>query len=310
MLQSKVALLADYGDINQFYMDSIPLPLPGPGQVRLRVAGAAVNPVDIKTRKGFLKDWIPISFPAQLGCDVAGVVDAVGDGVTDLKPGDRVAGLCNPVQGGAYAQYVNTFAAALVKVPEALDLIDAAAAPTGALTGSQLIERAIAPKAGDRVLVLGAGGSTGRAAVFAAVDAGATVFAAIRPSSRQAVADLPLAGILDVEDVSSFERIDQFNALADTVGGATAEGLIKYIKPTGAIASIAVPGIELPAGSTQKLTQYVVQFDADRLAKFYVDLLRFNRNLPVAKRLPLDEVGEAHRLAEEGGLGGKIVLIP
>ncbi|WP_348683239.1 NADP-dependent oxidoreductase [uncultured Brevundimonas sp.] len=310
MPQTKVALLSDYGDLDTLSIDTVDLPPPGPGQVRVRVAGAAVNPVDIKTRKGLLRDWFNLAFPAQLGNDLAGVVEAVGEGVAKLQIGDRVAGLVDPAQGGAYAERANVYEAALVKVPDNLDLIDAAAAPTGALTGTQLIERAIRPKPGDRILVTGASGSTGRAAVFAALDAGAIVFAGVRASGVTAVADLPVASVVVLEDQSSLETMGLLDAIADTIGGETTEGLFMYVKPEGKVVSIAVPGPNPPIGSTQSYSPYVVTFDGERLERFFTDLDRLGRVMPVARRLPLEDVREAHRLMEVGGLNGKIVLVP
>ncbi|WP_122523233.1 NADP-dependent oxidoreductase [Pannonibacter phragmitetus] len=310
MTQARVALFSDYGDIDKLYINTLELPEPGPGQVRVRVAGAAVNPVDVKTRKGYLKDWFTPTFPAQLGNDLSGTVEAVGEGVASLKVGDKVVGNVDAAQGGAYADRVNAYEAALVKVPDGIDLIDASAVPTGALTGVQLIERAIGAKPGDRILVTGAGGSTGRAAVFAALDAGAVVFGGVRTSSLDAVADLPVAGVVNLEDGSGLEKIGVLDAVADTVGGAVAEDLSRYVKPDGTVASIGFPAPVAPEGSSQRFVHHIVEFDGERLSRFLADLVRLNRTMPVAKRLPLEQVGEAHRLLEAGGVGGKIVLVP
>lgn len=112
------ALLDAYGDPHVFRIASVPEPVPGPGEIRVKVAGAAVNPVDVKSRRGFLKEWIPLSFPAQIGGDVAGTVDAVGEGVTSFAVGDRVRGLINPFAHGGYAEQISFLCDAVTHVPE------------------------------------------------------------------------------------------------------------------------------------------------------------------------------------------------
>jgi len=306
----RAALLHGYGDAAQFRLEDVPLPQPGPGQIRLRVAAAAVNPVDIKARRGELQAWMPLSFPARLGGDVSGIVEAVGAGVTALRTGDRVMGMINPLADGAYAQQLVAPAAAFVRVPEGLDLVDAAALPTGVLTGTQLVERGIRPLPGMRGLVTGAAGSSGRAALFAALDAGAEVWAGIRGAAPPSLAELPLAGLVDLSDAVAVAATGPFDFLADTVGGALAEALFARVRPQGRVASTAFPPPEPPAGSTQRYSALVVRFDGPRLERFARELLSRGRQMPVALRLPLAQVAEAHRRMEQGGVGGKILLLP
>jgi NADPH:quinone reductase-like Zn-dependent oxidoreductase len=304
------AELLDFGGQEQFRIARVPEPSPGPGEIRVRVAGAAVNPVDVKARLGLLNAWMPLAFPARLGGDVAGIVDAVGEGVTGFRIGDRVMGMVNPMANGAYAEKVAFHAAAFAHAPDGLDLIRAAALPTGVLTGTQLVERGIRPRADESILITGAGGSTGRAAVFAALDAGAVVYAGIRESSRDAVKDLPVAGVIDLSDAAALAALGPFDHMADTVGGAVAERLFAHIRPYGIVASIAVPPPNPPALSTQRFVSLVVSFDAPRLERFARELSAKNRSMPVAHILPLSDVALAHRLMEQGGVGGKIVLTP
>src|SRR5581483_8009613 len=150
----RAALLHGYGSADLFRMATVPEPVPGPGQIRVRVAGAGVNPVDIKARREELP-WLPLTFPARLGGDVAGIVDAIGEGVTDFKIGDRVMGMLNPTIDGAYAEKTVFHAERFAHVPADLDLIDAAALPIGVLTGVQLIEHCLGNIAGKKILVTG-----------------------------------------------------------------------------------------------------------------------------------------------------------
>jgi NADPH:quinone reductase-like Zn-dependent oxidoreductase len=306
----KAANLHAYGDPTSFRIDEVPEPPVGPGQLRVKVAGAGVNPADVKMRKGWLKDFMPLDLPARIGSDVAGVVEAVGAGVTAFKPGDRVMGMISPMGQGAYGEKVVFDAAAFVRVPEGFDLVNAAALPTGVLTGVQLVEKGIAPRAGDVGLVLGAAGSTGRAAVLAAVDAGAKVYAVVRAAARGAIKDLPVAGVVDAEDAAALRALGPLDFLADTVGGETAERLFAYLKPEARVASIAFPPPNPPVGSTQRFSSLIVSFDGPRLERFTRDLIEKKRSMPVAHRIPLAEVVRAHELMDKGNVGGKIVLVP
>jgi NADPH:quinone reductase-like Zn-dependent oxidoreductase len=306
----KAAELTDYGNPDRFRIVEVAEPVPGPGEIRVTIAAAAVNPVDVKLRRGYLKEWMPLVFPARIGGDVAGTVDAVGAGVTEFSVGDRVMGMINPMANGAYAQKVVFAAASFAIVPGAVELVDAAALPTGALTGTQLVERAIHPAARSKGLVTGAAGSVGRAAVFAALDAGATVFAGVRGSASDACRDLPVAGVIDLADQTALAAAGPFDFVADTVGGTVAESLFAHVKADGIVASIAVPPPNPPVGSTQRFVSLIVSFDRPRLEQFARELATRNRRMPIAHRLPLAEVARAHELMERGGVGGKILLIP
>jgi NADPH:quinone reductase-like Zn-dependent oxidoreductase len=303
------AMIHGFGGPEQFRIETVAEPIPGPGEIRVRVAGAALNPVDVKARRGDLKDWLPMTFPARLGGDVAGTVDAVGEGVTGFAVGDRVMGMVNPMADGAYGQKVAFHESRFAKVPDGLDIIDAAALPTGVLTGLQLVEKAIMPRAGQKGLVTGAGGSTGRAAVLAALEAGAIVYAGVRGSSRDAVADLPVAGVIDLSDEAALKAAGPFDFLADTIG-TEAEKLFPYIAAYGTVASIAVPAPNPPPDATQRYSSLIVIFDRARLERFARDIVAGRHAMPIAHRMPLDKIAVAHGLMEQGGVGGKIVLIP
>lgn len=306
----KAALVTEYGGPDVFSYTDVPVPLPGPGEILVKVAAAAVNPVDVKLRNGWLSLFMPLEMPAQLGGDVSGTVEAVGEGVSGFAIGDRVIGMINPAANGAYAEKIATPAAAFVVIPDWLDLVDVAALPTGVLTGVQLAEQGAKAKAGDRILVTGAAGSVGRAAVYAAAAAGATVIAGVRPSARAALEGLPIAGIVDPADLAAVEAAGPFDAVADTVGGRVAERLCRFIKPGGILASVVVPAPLPPVGAPVSLAPVWVGFDGPRLLRFIEDMRAQGWTMPVAHRLPLAEAAKAHALMEAGGLGGKVLLVP
>ena len=299
-----------YGATDGFAIREVPVPVPGEGEVRIRVAAASVNPVDAKLRRGALKHWLPLRFPARLGGDAAGIVDAVGPGVSGFAPGDRVAAQVGPDRAGSYAAWLVAPAATTVHVPDGMDLAAAAALPTGALTGIQLIETGIRPRAGTRVLVTGGGGSVGRAAILAALDAGAEVFAGVRGAGGDAVADLAVAGVIDLADRQALAAAAPFDAVADTVGGSVAEALFAVLAPDGILASVAMPAPVPPRGASQRFCSLITRFDGPRLERHMRALVATRTAVPIAHRLPLADAGRAHALIEAGGVGGKIVLEP
>src|SRR5580693_2981017 len=160
----KAAVLVGFGGIDQLELRDVAEPTTGPGQVKVRVIATSINPIDWKLREGMKRPGMALELPAILGRDAAGVVVEVGSGVTRFRVGDRVAGL---VMGG-YAERVVAKEEAWAEVPASLDLVDAASVPLVALTGAELVDEGVKPRAGDLVLVTGAVGSVGRAAVFIA----------------------------------------------------------------------------------------------------------------------------------------------
>ncbi len=170
----KAVVVHQYGGPEVLKFEDYPDPVPGPGEVLVRVAATSVNPIDYKRRAGLTKDIYPLHFPGLIGVDMAGTVVKIGPGVEGFSVGDRVFAMAD----NTYAELCAVKAAMLAKVPQGLDLIQAAALPLVTTTGNQLLA-ATGIKAGQTVLVVGAGGNVGRSAVFTAKQRGATVIAGV-----------------------------------------------------------------------------------------------------------------------------------
>src|SRR5271163_176964 len=167
-------VLHEYGGPEKLrFEDNVPEPQISGGTVLIAAAAASVNPIDWKVRSGLRQKDFPLSFPAILGRDVSGVVRAVGANVKHFRPGDRVLALSN----ATYAELVAVKDSDLTNLPDGMDLADAAAIPLIALTGEQLVRLATKVQKGQMVVVTGALGSVGRAAVHAAKKMGAQVIA-------------------------------------------------------------------------------------------------------------------------------------
>ena len=158
----KAVVLHEYGGPeNLKFEDNVPDPQISGSTVLIAAAAASVNPIDWKLRSGLRQKDFPLSFPAILGRDVSGVVRAVGANVKHFKVGDRVLALSN----ATYAELVAVDDSDVTHLPDGVDLADAAGIPLISLTGDQLVRLAANVKKGQVVLITGALGSVGRAAV-------------------------------------------------------------------------------------------------------------------------------------------------
>src|SRR3954462_13662770 len=176
-----------FGDPDVLRYEDVERPEPGAGEVRIRVAATSFNPVDDGIRGGDLQGPFPVTLPHIPGVDVAGTVDALGDGVSGVQIGDDVIAFLPMVADGASAEYVLAPAEILAPAPKSISLGDAAAMPMVALTAWQALFDDAGLTAGQRVLINGAGGAVGGYAVQLAKNAGAHVIATASPRSSEQV---------------------------------------------------------------------------------------------------------------------------
>src|SRR3954453_2208462 len=161
----KAVRFHEYGDPDVLRYEDVEQPVPGAGEVRIRVAATAFNPVDDGIRGGYLRDAFPVALPHIPGIDVAGTVDALGEGVGNVAVGDEVIGFLPMTADGAAAEYVVAPAEILAPAPTSIPLADAAALPMVGLTAWQALFDDAGLAAGQRVLINGAGGAVGGYAV-------------------------------------------------------------------------------------------------------------------------------------------------
>jgi len=300
----KAVVLHAYGGPGNLKYEDVADPVAGEGQVLVRVTASSVNPIDYKVRSGAMKQYIPLELPAILGWDISGIVREVGAGVTGFAPGDRVMALGNK----AYAELVVVKAADLAPVPEKLDLVEAAALPLVTLTGEQLITRGTKIQSGQTVLVSGAVGNVGRSAVWTAKKAGAVVLAGVRKSQMEEAAELGADEVLALDDSAAVGRLGLIDAVADTVGGETAEMLLGKVKQGGMFASVLGPPGNAKMHPTVKIQAIQVVPDARMLKILAEDVVAGKLKIPIDRMVPLADAGEAHAAAEKGGIG-KVLLL-
>jgi hypothetical protein len=186
-----------YGDSGVLVYEEAERPAAGPGQVVLKVAGTAFNPVDVAIRAGFLQEVFPLAFPHIPNFDVAGVIAEVSEGVTGWNTGDAVVAYLPMTAPGAAAEYVAVPADILASAPRAVELADAAALPSSGLTAWQSLFEHGSLKAGQQILINGAGGAVGGYAIQLAKQAGATVIATASTRSADRIRSYGADQVID-----------------------------------------------------------------------------------------------------------------
>ena len=304
----RAVVLHEYGGPEKLrFEDNVPEPQIGGNTVLIAAAAASVNPIDWKLRSGMMQKNHPLSFPTILGRDVSGIVREVGANVKHFKAGDRVIALSNKT----YAELVAVDDSDVTHLPDGVDLTDAAAIPLISLTGDQLVRLATNVKQGQVVLITGALGSVGRAAVHAAKKIGAQVIAGVRGKDLDDARSLRVSDVLAIDDdqaIGSFRLVD---AIADTVGGEVAAKLIAKVKPNGSFGYSAVlPESAAAQNPTVKITRVGARPDASKVREFADDIRDGKFVLPIGRRMPLRDAAEAHVLGEKGGIGKILLLAP
>jgi NADPH:quinone reductase-like Zn-dependent oxidoreductase len=299
----KAVVVHQYGGPEVLKFEDYPDPVPGTGEVLVRVAASSVNPIDYKRRAGLTKDFYPMKFPGLIGVDMAGTVIKIGPEVNDFSVGDQVFAMAD----NTYAELCVVKAAALAKVPKGLDLIQAAALPLVTITGNQLLS-ATGIKAGQTVLVVGAAGNVGRSAAFTGKQRGATVIAGVLRKQMDNAKTVGADRFVATDDDSAIANLPPLDAVADAVGGRTAEKLIAKVKAGGVYASV----VELPKNAANcpsvKTVHVFSKFDRKTL-EFMAEAVRDGKLvIPISQKLPLSEAAEAQAAAEKG-VPGKILLV-
>jgi NADPH2:quinone reductase len=308
-------IITAFGGPDVFRPADLPVPAPGPGQLLVRVLATSVNPVDYKIRKA--GGWAQVKPPAVIGYDAAGVVEAVGPGVGGFEPGAKV--FYTPRifgRPGTYAEQQVVEADIVVSKPENLTFLEAASLPLAGGTAWDMVVRLAAVKPGETVLVHAGAGGVGSLAVQLARASGARVLATASARNAQLVMSLGADVVVDYrsEDFAAATLRETggqgVEVAIDTVGGDTLARSIAAMKPYGRMVGCVSCTADLSAALGKNLS---VHFEFLERARFKMEAL-----LTLAERrqlfpvldsvLPLEEVAEAHRRIEAGGMRGKIVL--
>lgn len=322
-------IIRQFGSPDVFETADVPVPQVLPNHVLIQVMATSVNPVDYKIRQGAVADIAP-DFPAVLHGDVAGVVEAIGEGVVAFQPGDEVYACAGGVKGlgGALAEYMLADVSSLAHKPKSLTMVEAAALPLVSITAWEgLIDRAqVQP--GQRVLVYGATGGVGHIGVQLAKSAGAIVYGLVSSEEKGKIARNLGADFTinyrqqPVEEFVAEHTDGQgFDLVFDTVGNDNLQNAFKAAKLNGTVVSIvSLSQQDLTLLHAKGLSLHLVYmlipllYGVNRTRHGEI-LAQLEQRVEAGQVRPLldrvfnfSEVAEAHQRAESGQAVGKVVL--
>jgi NADPH:quinone reductase-like Zn-dependent oxidoreductase len=297
----KAVRFSRFGGPEVLEIVDLPDPHPGPGQVRIAVRAAGINPSDWKKRRGLMDGELP----QTMGYEAAGVVDEVGKGVVDVAVGDRVFGFSTEGAAQAELAVLSYYA----PIPVSLDFPRAAALPTAIETATRALDQ-LGVGSGSTVLINGASGSVGSAAVQLAVVRGARVIGTASPANHGYLRSLgaePVAyGEGLVERVRALAS-DGVDLALDVAGSGILPELIELAGSPGHVVTIAdfggaqEHGVRFSSGDGGRAVHALAEIG---------ELIESGRfSLPVAQTFPLAEIAEAHRVGEDERRRGKLVLV-
>lgn len=306
----KASQITNYGGSDVHQLNEIDQPTAQPGEVLVEVHAAGVNPFDWKLRAGYMKDAIPLEFPATLGGNVAGIVTALGDGVDGFNVGDEVYGMANSVGGaGSFAEYVSVPAEQLAAKPRTLSQTEAAVLPLAGASAYQTIVTELGVSEGQKVLIHGGAGGIGSFAIQLAKHRGAFVAATAGTDDLDFVKSLGADEVIDYTTDDFSKQLEEYDAVLDTVGGDVTTKSLGVLKRGGKIASLllygplegaAEKGVEAIAvqarPTTENLTAVAALAD-DGVAGVFV-----------GKTFPLEQTGEALTYLQEAHPKGRVVI--
>ena len=299
-----------FGGPEELKLVDLPDPEPGPDELLIEVHAVSVVPGDWKLRRGHLTGIFPVRPPKVPGRDGAGIVRAMGAGVTGFAVGDRVCFTCQHVDQGSYAQFAARPAADVVPAPEGLGFVECAAIMHAGVCAWIAVVETAGVKAGDKVLVHAAAGAIGGMAVQLCKHLGAEVAGTCSERNRDHGAALGCDRIVPYDKVDFETAVSDQDVVIDLVGGTVHNRSYGVLRPGGILVwLIAEPFEDLSAGLDIEVRQAMI-LDNPAILNAVVDLANSGHLRPLVSRvLPLDRAAEAHRILEAGeNTRGRLVL--
>jgi len=292
----------EYGGPDVLTVGEAPEVHAGPGQIRVAVRASSVNPIDWKIRAGYLAQGKPLTGPGFLGSDAAGVVDEVGEGVTDVAVGDDVFGL------GANTNAEFAVLESWAKKPASVDWAVAAAAGVAAETAIRAFEL-VGVQVGTTLLIDGGAGGVGAVAVQIALARGASVIASAGPGNQDYLREIGATPVLYGDGLVGRVRTldpDGVDAVLDVAGRTPIADLVSLVPSPAQVVTIAQfelgdSGVQLTTGRSPNASQSLAET---------AELLEQNKLVIKIQTFPLARAGEAHEISQGGHVRGKLVLVP
>lgn len=299
-----------YGGPEEMRLEEAAEPVAGKGQIVARVVSASINPVDWRVRSGAIKFMTGKNFPKGMGLDFAGVVEAVGEGVSGLKPGDEVFGSAIMKVMGTFADKVVTDAGMVAIKPANLSFDQAAALPTVSMAALQAIAEQGKAGQGTRIFIGGCTGGVGQAAVQIAKSLGATVTGSCRASARGQAEALGVDEVIDYASLDPAALGRKFDIVFDTSGKMPLSDALGLVRKGGRLFDIN----PAPAKFLSLLLGRPIRFvfgaaTRDRLERIGTLASQGRLQIAVGEAVPLEQaVALITRLEQGGNAGGKAIV--
>jgi NADPH:quinone reductase-like Zn-dependent oxidoreductase len=297
-------------------LGDLPTPTAAAGTVLVRVRAAGLNPVDNGIAAGVMAGMLPHEYPLVLGRDAAGTVEAVGEGVDGFSVGDEVLGhvlLAPPISAGTLAELAVLPAASVVRKPQGLDFVHAAALPLAGGAAAQTVE-AVQPQPGQTILVNGADGGVGSFAVQLLAARGVTVLATGTPHAADRLRQLGASTVIDYTAGPVVDQVraalpDGVDGLVNLFGTDPAQIPSGAVRSGGRVASLTgLPDEQTLTAQGLTAQQVMAQPTADVLAPLAEQAAAGRLTVHVASVLPFDQAAQGLGALAAGGVKGKLVV--
>lgn len=314
----KAIVCTRYGGPEVLQLADLPQPAPQAGEVLIRIHATAVNSADWRIRKAdpFLVRLVfGLKRPRQpvLGLVLAGLVEATGSGVSRFQVGDRVFGLSERLMG-TYAEYIALpEGSALALMPAGMDFHEAAALPFGGHTALHFLDQ-VDLKPGQEVMVYGASGAVGTAAVQLAAQAGAEVTAVCSTPNRDMVRRLGANQVIDYTQTDPTPAPGQYDLIFETVNKAPVFALAQGLKPGGtlilgsALAKGMLAAAWLSTFGKKRILTGEAKASPEHMSRLAQLAATGQYQAVIDRSYPLTEMAEAHAYVEQGHKRGNVVI--
>lgn len=303
-----------YGGEDRLVLKEVPTPTFNKNEILIRICAASINPIDWKIRSGKMAFMTGLAPPKILGADFAGVVEGVGDTVSEYNVGDRVWGKVNSFKGGTYAQFISVKPNDISLMPSNLNFEEAAALPNVGLTAYQGLVGIGHITAGMRVLINGGSGGVGSAAVQLAKALDSDVTAVCSQKNTPLAKELGASRVVDYQTEKLTRDIGLFDIIFDSVATLSFPSVAGLLKPNGKYISTVPSPVDLFLNPVFQMLQkksavsFLVKPNHEHLLVLK-ELVESGKLKPVIEQtFPLDQAAQAHSKSQGGHVIGKLVL--
>lgn len=310
-METRAIVINQYGGSEGLQEENVKLPALKENQVLVQVQATSINPIDWKLRAGYLQQMFDWEFPIILGWDVAGIISAVGENVTDWQIGDRVFARPATTRFGTYADYAIVDTNLLAKIPANISFEAAAATPLAALTAYQGLFNHGHLQKGEKVLIHAGAGGVGTYAIQLAKAQGAEVFTTASKKNHELLYRLGADKVIDYHEENFAEAFSDLDLVLDTMGGKIQEDSVQVLKNGGRLVTVlGISNLDLMTAKNIFAQAIWLEPNGKELAQLANWMQAGQLESVIGAQFPLTAAGvkSAHELSATHHAVGKIVL--